>query len=780
MPEALPLVSSRGSCRSVDALVEFLFKYRPAAFARGVLGVDPLIPAWLVAAAAVVIAALGGWTLWRAAGSASLRTRAGLGALRVGAIALLAWCLCRPVLVVAESIDQRNVVAVLLDDSRSMRIADVNGASRASAALHLAGGPDSALLRALGARYQVRVYRTSAAGRVANAGSLAFDGARTRLLGAVARVEDELVGAPLAGVVVLSDGADNGGRDVGAPSTQDQLSTLRARGVPVYTVGIGSARFGKDIEVAQLEVPHHALRNATVLLDVQIAQRGFGGATLPVVVEDSGRVVASQQVTFPRDGEVASVRLRVPVPEPGARMWRVRVAVQPGEEVSENNERRAVVTVQDRHEKVLYVEGEPRPEIKFARRAVEGDAQLQLVTLLRSAKDKYLRLGVDDSLELVNGFPTTRAQLFGYRAIVLGSIEASFFTGDQLRMMADFVSERGGGLLALGGRASFAEGGFASTTLADLLPIEMTPVSRGDSLRATEITAVATPAGLRHPALQVEGSDSAVAERWRTLPPLTTVNALGRAKAGATVLLEGRTGERGALRPLLAFQRYGRGRVLALGAQDDWLWQMHADIAVDDSTHERLWRQMLRWLVSDVPDRVEPLLPDEAGPGEAVVLRAIVRDSAFLKRNGASVSATVISPSGAEQVVPFDWAVDRDGEYTASFVPDTDGVHEVRVRAVAGRDTVKAAPGFVRVVEPIDEYFGAERRDALLAQLASETGGRRYEADRATDVARDIVYSPSGSTQVRRLDIWDMPVVFVLLTMLLGGEWWWRRRRGLR
>ena len=764
----------------VDALVEFLFKYRPAAFARGVLGTDPVAPIWLVLLGAALVAALGAWTLWRSAPALGRRTRAGLGALRLGAIALLAWCLCRPVLVVAESLDQRNVVAVLVDDSRSMRIADMAGASRASVALRLAGGPDSALVRALAARYQVRVYRTSGAGRVNAPGALAFDGARTRLLAAVTRVEDELAGTPLAGVVVLTDGADNGGRDVGAPGTPEQLATLRSRGVPVYTVGIGSTRFAKDIEIAQLEVPRQALRNATVIVDVLIAQRGFGGVTLPVVVEDSGRIVASSTVTFPRDGEVTTVRLRVPMPEAGARQLRVRVSPQLGEQVSENNERRAVITVRDRREKVLYVEGEPRPELKFARRAVEGDKQLQLVTLLRSAKDKYLRLGVDDSLELVNGFPTTRAQLFGYRAIVLGSIEASFFTGDQLRMIGDFVGERGGGLLVLGGRASFAEGGYAGTVLADLSPMEMEGTQRGDSAHALDIKAVATPAGLRHPALQVAATDSSVAERWRTLPPLTTVNALGRSKAGATVLLEGKVGERGVVRPLLALQRYGRGRVLALGAQDDWLWQMHAEIAVEDSTHERLWRQMLRWLVSDVPDRVNAVLPDESGPGEAVVMRALVHDSAFLRRNGASVSASVTSPLGRVQEVPFDWAVDRDGEYTASFVPDVEGVHEVRVRAVSGRDTVTGPAAFVRVVEPADEYFGAERRDALLAQLATETGGRRYDPERATDVARDLVYSPSGSTQVRRLDLWDMPVVFVLLAMLLGSEWWLRRRRGLR
>ena len=763
----------------MDAVAEFLLKYRPAAFARGTLAYDPVLPIGVVLAIAALAIALALFAIARTGSGIGVGTRIALGSLRLGTVSLLAWCLCRPVLVVAESLAQRNVVAVLVDDSRSMRIADVNGSPRASVVRALAGGVDSSLLRALAVRYQVRVYRTSGAGRVPVVSALAFDGGRTRLLSAITRVEDDLASTPLSGVVVLSDGAENGSAGDGAPSVADQLATLRARGVPVYTVGIGSARFEKDIEISDLVFPRQSLRNATVLLDAVIIQRGYSGASLPIVVEDSGRIVASATVRLSRNAESTPVRLRVPTPEAGARLLTVRVPVQPGELIAENNTRRAVLTVLDRREKVLYVEGEPRPEVKFARRAVDGDRQLQLVTLLRSAKDKYLRLGVDDSLELVTGFPTSRAQLFNYRAIVLGSIEASFFSGDQLRMMSDFVSERGGGLLLLGGRAAFADGGYVGTPIADVSPVEMEVRTRSEDERVVTVTAVPTADGLRHPAMQVAPTDSLVALRWRTLPPLTTVNLLSRAKPAATVLLQGREGENGLTRPLLISQRYGRGRVLALGAQDDWLWQMHADIAVDDSIHELLWRQMLRWLVNDVPDRVELVLTEESGPGDAVSLRAIVRDSAYLRRNGASVTATVAGPNGAMQNVSFEWAVDRDGEYVASFVPAANGVQEVRVRAIVGADTAVSPPSYVRIAEPVNEYFGAERRETLLEELARETGGRAYSPQRAGDIPRDLNYSTSGATSVQRLDLWDAPLVLSLLLLLLGGEWILRRRRGL-
>jgi uncharacterized membrane protein len=104
--------------------------------------------------------------------------------------------------------------------------------------------------------------------------------------------------------------------------------------------------------------------------------------------------------------------------------------------------------------------------MRFIRAAVEADSNLQVVALQRTAENKFLRLSIDTADELASGFPKTRAELFHYRSIILGNMEASFFTHDQLAMLADFVNVRGGGLLFLGGRRAFAEGGYAGTPLS--------------------------------------------------------------------------------------------------------------------------------------------------------------------------------------------------------------------------------------------------------------------------------------------------------------------------
>ncbi len=763
----------------MESLFELLFKYRPVVFERGTLGFDWPVP-WMALVPIALAAAIGAAWLYRQS-QAGLTTRDQwvLGGLRAFAIAIVATCLARPVLAVSRAIEQRNVVGVVVDDSRSMRITDHDGAARGDYAQQVFGGPDSSLFKALSAKFQLRFFRTSGAGgRSESLGEGPLNGARTHLASALLRAEEELAGAPVAGMVVISDGADNSSSMPGATPMLEQLLALRARQVPVYAIGVGSERFARDIEVSRVEVPGTVLREASILVEVVVTQRGYAGTKIPVVIEDSGRIIGTKEVTLPRDGDAAVVRLRVPASEQGARLLRIHVPVQSDEMVRENNERAVVVVVSDRREKILYLEGEPRFELKFIRQAVEEDRNLQVVTLLRSAKDKFLRLSVDDSVELASGFPKTREELFSYRGVILGSVEASFFTVDQLRMLADFVGIRGGGLLALGGRRALAEGGYAGTPLADALPVELGPPVPRDS-GATEIAVTPTAAGVLHPATQLAPNDTATAALWRQMPPLTTVNEVGRPKPGATVLLEGNAeGDRRA-RPTLVFQRYGRGKAIVFAVQDAWLWQMHQSVPVEDQRHETFWRQLLRWQVSDVPSRVDVVAVGEGAVNEGIPLRVVVSDSAYARSNGASVSAEVVSPSGERTTLPFEWATDRDGEYAATMVPGQNGVHTVNVTSVAGRDTVRSTAGYVRVADPTAEYFGAEMRPAVLRQFADETGGRFYRTSEASRLAEDIQYTTSGATEVERLDLWDMPMLFLLLMATLGAEWLYRRRRGL-
>lgn len=757
-------------------MFEFLFKYRPVVFERGDFTLA--LPVWVFLVALLVIVVAVAFLLrYRDVGPAvPPRDRWILGLLRAGVLGILAFALFRPTLVVSTVVPRHNYLAVLLDDSRSMRIADEDGARRGERMLELFGpaAPDSAedagrLVGPLSERFRVRTWAFGAdAVGLDPADSLRFGEDRTGLGRALSRVRQEMDGLPLSGIVLVTDGADNGD----APPTE-ALADLRASGVPVYPVALGAERIAPDVEVRRVELPRRALVGTTVVADVILSHAGMAGRRVRLDVEDDGRLLGSQDVELGIDGETP-VQVQLRLDDIGAR--EIRVVVVPGDDeaVTENNERSLVLDVRDERRKILHFEGVPRPELKFVRRALADDEQIQLVTLLRSADEKYLRLGVDDAEELIEGFPATREELYRYDGLVLGDVEASFFTHDQLQMIADFVSRRGGGLLALGGPRAFAEGGYAGTPLADALPIVLDAAD--DSL--VDVAPDLTPAGRRHPAMRVADDEAASAERWSTLPALTTRNAVTRVKPGAVTLVSGRT-PAGDERVLLAHQRFGRGTSVAFVTQDSWLWQMHADIPLEDRTHEILWSQLLRWLVHDTPGRLElDLDGGTVAVDEPFTLRATLEDERFLRVNGSSVAATVTGPDGVPVELPLAWTVERDGEYETTFTPTESGVHRVDLRAGEGEDAI-AASGYVRAGRPQRESFGAGRRTDLLRRIAEETGGRFYTAASADALPEEIVYSESGDTVLEAHPLWDMPILLLLLGLLLTGEWVYRNRKEL-
>src|SRR5919202_4116161 len=293
-----------------ESLFAALFKYRPAVFEKGELAFGAPASVWLVLVAGLLIGVPAVLTYARAEAKAGRRDRLVLGALRAGALALVLVCLLRPRLLVSAAVPQRNYVGILIDDSRSMRVADGGREGRGQVAQRLFAA-DAPLVRELASRFQLRFFRfSSATQRIERVSDLAFGGAETHVGAALEDARQDLSAVPLSGLVLVTDGADNARTPVA-----DELATLRSRAVPVFTVGVGSERFARDIEVRRVEAPRSVLRGTALVLDVLLAQRGFGGRRVPLVVEDAGRIVSSQEVTLPDDGDATSVRLSVTAAE---------------------------------------------------------------------------------------------------------------------------------------------------------------------------------------------------------------------------------------------------------------------------------------------------------------------------------------------------------------------------------------------------------------------------------------------------------------------------------
>ena len=761
----------------LEKLFQALFSYRPVVFQQGDFRFDVTTASFVAAGIAAVIMAAALITYRSVGVNGRTRDRVVLTVLRMAALALVVFCLFRPTLIVKAAIPQQNVVAVLLDDSRSMQIADwTDNQPRAEFLRQQLAADSSPLLKALSDRFLVRVFRfSSTAGRVNSVKDLTFGGSQTKIGAALDGVRDELAGLPVAGVVLVTDGADTS-----EGSLTNTLLNLKAEKLPVFTVGVGSAKLPRDVQIDRVSTPRTVLKGASLLVDAVITQSGYAGQTVTLDVEDDGRIVGSQKVQLPVDGSPATVRVRATASEPGPRVFSFKVAPQQGEVVTQNNVRQSLVDVRDTREKILYFEGEPRSEMKFIRRAVADDKNLQIVTLQRTADNKFLRLDVDTPDELLGGFPKTRDELFAFHGLILGSIEAAAFSADQLQMIADFVDRRGGGLLMLGGARSFGEGGYGGTPVADALPLVIDPRTRAaEPTTFARLKVLPTRAGQAHAVTQIAGSEAASAARWPDLPQVTTINAPLDIKPAATVLLNG-TDERLRAMPTLVWQPYGRGKGIAFLPQDSWEWQMHASITLEDQTHENFWRQMLRWLVTDVPGSIEAsTTTDRVEPGEAVTIEASVVDPTWVELNDAHVVARVTRPGGTTLDVPLQWTGERDGQYRGTFVSTVPGAYEIAVDGDREGKPIGTNVAYVRAGAGDAEFFDPTMHEAPLRRIADETGGRFYTTATVAGLPEDVSYAGRGVTSVEERELWNMPIILIMLVGLVCAEWGYRRAVGL-
>jgi hypothetical protein len=313
--------------------------------------------------------------------------------------------------------------------------------------------------------------------------------------------------------------------------------------------------------------------------------------------------------------------------------------------------------------------------------------------------------------------------------------------------------------------------------VADVLPVELDKPAKDVVIK--ELAVHPTREGDTFPVVQLADTEKASLAKWDEMPTVSAVNPIQRVKPGATILLNGTNSARQE-QVVLAFQPYGRGRSVAFPIQDSWHWKMDFKVPVDDMTHVMFWRRMVRWLVDSVPGQVELTTSiDRVEPGEPMKLTAEVVDPSFTEVNDARVMAEITSPSGKTSQLPLDWAVTKDGEYSGTFVPEEPGLYTVKTTANRGAAALGTNVSHVRASAGDAEYFDAAMRTPLLKRIAEDTGGRFFTPATAASLPEAISYSGRGVTVVEERDLWDMPIMLLLLLALVGSEWGYRRVRGM-
>ena len=753
-------------------MFEFLFKYPRAVFSKGDFVLLGAWPKWVLVLFLLATAAGLAWLIRSKLPRASPHIRnwkaGAIWFLQFALAALVLILLWQPAILVAELRPQQNIVAVLVDDSRSMSIADDGATREAQAAKSLEGG----VLDQLRKKFQVRLYRADAhLTRIAKLDDLKTlpPAPATRIGDNLKQLAGEAADLPIGAVVLLSDGADNsGGIDL------DTISMFRGRGIPVHTVGFGLEQVSHDVEINDAEVAPRALADSRLAAKVTFHQRGYSGQKAMLTVRDNGKVLAGRQVTLSSDGETQNETLLFNAGPAGVKTLQFSIDSLPGEENRDNNSISRLVNVESSKRRILYVEGEPRWEYKFIRRAEQDDRIVTVVSMLRTSENKIYRQGIDDPKELADGFPSRVEDLFGYQAIVIGSVEASYFTPAQKELIQQFVDRRGGGLLFLGGRASLADGGWASSSLADLLPVVL-PNKKG-TFHRDPATVSLTPVGAESIITRLVEDPAGNVERWKKLPYLMDYQEAGTPKPGAVVLAEMTAA--GRKMPMLITENYGRGRTAVLATGGTWRWQMSQPLG--DQTHEQFWQQLLRWLVTDTPDRVVASVPSQMLFDDGhVQFSADVRDKNFLPAADAHVEAHILGPGGSAAQIEMTPDSNAPGTYRAEWTADTPGSYLTEVTATHDKDELgRDVLTFARM-DGVAENFHTEQNRELLEKLSQQTGGRYWKPSEVSRLPGEISYSEAGITVRDAKELWNMPIVFLVLLALRFSEWLLRRKWGV-
>ena len=763
-------------------MFEFLFKYPSPVFTRGRYVLLGAWPGWVLVLAIVVCVGGLGWLMWRRMPRAADRVRNwrvwlifGLEAATVSLVLLLLW---EPAVTVAELKSQQNIIALLVDDSRSMGIADA-GADGKTARETAAVQALRQVLPGLEKRFQTRVYRLDASlTRVrpdANDGAEKWkvDGTATHINAGLKQLLAETSDLPLGAVVLMTDGAENSVGTAGAGIDVETINALHNRRLPVHTVGFGKETPVRDAEVDDAVVASKAIANSRMTATVSFHQHGYSGQKAVLNVRDGQKLLASEAIELQRDGLEQSATVFFNSGEAGVKNVAFALEPLPGETSAANNSVARLVDVSGAQKRVLYVEGEPRWEYKFIRRAEAEDKGLQVVSMVRTTENKIYRQGIADPSELADGFPVRAEDLFKYDAIILGSVEAGYFTPGQQELLREFVDKRGGGLLFLGGRSALSDGAWGASSVADLFPTFLPPGKA--QFRREPATVQLTSAGAESPVTRLLDERGANVERWRKLPYLADYEDPGTPKPGATVLVQMNAGR---TMPLLVTQNYGRGKTAVLATSGTWRWQMSS--ALGDPSHDLFWQQLLRWLAAESPGQVEASMPEQVLMDEGhVKLTADVKDRQFSPAADAKVMARVIGPAGGSAMVDFAPVPNKPGMYEADWTAEKPGSYVAEITAGTGKEELGKDVVAFRRDDGVAENFHTEQNRALLEKLSEETGGRYWVRGELERLPREISYSEAGISVRDTKELWDMPVVFLVLLGLTATDWLLRRKWGV-
>ena len=743
-----------------------------------------VLPLWLIALVGVAAAALLAQQFINLRQRLPFGQAAFLTLLRACVYAGLIFFLLGPALIDKRVTKLRRPLTLLVDTSQSMsfpasaKSAAGNQAAKSRLDLvkeKLEAGPEP-LIQRLNRDYDLRVIRFGTGLESIAPGSLERLRAQdpgTRLIELLQSAARD--GAARSGIVVFSDGITNG-----------EMKSLDGAAIaaPVFTVGVGETEGFTDVRIAKLGAPEFAFRGREFKIDLTLQAFGMKGKSVPLFFNRGKNLITTRAIAIDADPFEQKVTLSFTPKELGTHAFSVSLPVQPGEQISQNNQKEFKVEVRRDKIRVLTLSGSPAWNYRFLRMAMKQDPLIELVSFvfLRTPTDtvdvpenqlSLIPFPIDDIfLEELKNFDVVVLDDFSHRA---------YFNPVYLERVRDFVRD-GGGLAMFGGSRAFDSGGYGDSALRDVLPVELD--GKGSYQSRGPVHAALTAAGKKHPITRLLPDPKVNEETWSKLPALSGLNQVHSARGETLLTATGEGSQTGA--PLLAIGRFGKGRTLALMTDDAWRWNF---IAVGNKetpqNHLKLIRQAVRWLAQEPAFEQVQLYPiPTAQPAEKVMIKLKVLNDDFTPTRQASVQLRVFSPEGEPTLVSTG-PDSEEGEYSGEFIPTREGTYRVEAEANAGGKPLgRDKASFTAAFSYGETDDGLPRLD-LLKQIAESSKGEYISINDWNEktfdkiAARLETIAPSEIVEQRQTRLWSNLWPFGLILALLSVEWWMRRKWGL-
>ncbi len=707
------------------------------------------------------------------------RLRGWLTALRLAVLALIVLILAGPHLALDKQIDRKPLLALVLDQSRSMDL-PVEAAKPGAQTVRRTDAAQAALLASwekvwqpLAEKYDLQILGlrrelvplalgTNEALKLAAPPN---PGAGTTALGdAALGLVDLAAGRPIAGIVMFTDGQNTSGA---SPAVAGFVA--RRAGAPVFPVPVGSEARLKDIALVDVFAPAIVNKDDTPRINVTLQSHGFDDEQVNVVLKEGDRVVQTQPLRL-SGAEQQHLDFAYKAETVGLHVLTVAVDKRPGEAVALNNQDRLVLRVTDEKLKALFVEGLPRWDYRFLRNAATRDAGLRVVEVLEA---EAMRPGGDGGAAL----PEAAAGYDDVAVVWLGDATVKLLTPARQQALAEAVRKGGLGLVVSAGPRAMPHA-YVGTPLEGLLPVVAEAAPGVPAPGYEDFKWQLAPAGRTHEVARFYDEADRNQATWGELPGFQWHAAATRLKPGAMVLAGVRSSAGGPPLPLVSLHQAGAGTVLFVGTDSTWTWRQN----VGDRYFYKLWGQALRHVARRPGDQDKARLdaaPPRVAPGEEVAftLRTptpLANATVRIERIDAAPGAAAADNTTAALAQDPD-APPGTPRFRGPWRPPAEGRYQATFDGPGGPATAEFL-----VMEGIEEFHRPEvNRDAMEA-FARNSGGRVVELDALSSIPPQLAVGVAAPTRLRhQQELWDQWYALALVAGLYCLDIALRRWTGL-